>query len=657
MLLRLEDVVRRIGIRTLFEGVSLHVRAGDRIGLVGPNGAGKTTLLRIAAGIDEPDAGRRSTSRGVRIGMLGQEVDPTRTNSVREEAATALAHLDALERELRSLEAQMAADSGAVQASLADRYDTLQQRFARDGGFEREARIERVLSGLGFAEEVRDRPLRTFSGGWLMRVELAKLLLAEPDVLLLDEPTNHLDIPSIQWFEETLAAFEGGIVTISHDRAFLRRNTTSIAELENARFTLYAGGYDRYLTERAQRREELLARKKSQDRKVAETERFIERFRYKASKARQVQSRVKALEKLDRVELLDDDRRRIRLRIPEPPRAGEVPIALEAIHKRFGDTVVYEGVDFRMRRGDRVALVGPNGAGKSTLLRILAGVLPFDDGDRSLGHRVEVAFYAQHQLDELEADHTVLGSLESIASTEDVPRLRSHLGAFLFTGDDVDKKVSVLSGGEKARLALARMLLRPANVLVLDEPTNHLDIAACEVLEDALSAYVGTLAFISHDRDFIDALATKVVEVRDGELREFLGNYAHYHERTTAPANDARDGTAKAKENAEDVPAAEEAPTAAPADSKAARARERERRKRRDKTGRRIEKIEAEILEKEQAVAALELRLGDPDVYRDGEAVARIQADRDAAREEVATRYREWERLAAELESLDDAPD
>ncbi|MDX1650755.1 MAG: ABC-F family ATP-binding cassette domain-containing protein, partial [Myxococcota bacterium] len=494
---------------------------------------GKSTLLRIAAGEETPDAGSRQTPRGVRAGLLRQEVDPRGDARVRDEARSALAHLEEAHAELRHLEARMAAE-GRVDDALAARWDALHTRFALEGGFEREARVERVLAGLGFSEEARARPLRTLSGGWRVRVELAKLLLAEPEILLLDEPTNHLDLPSLEWFDETLAAFPGGVILVSHDRAFLRRHATRVAELAGGRFTLTEGGYDAWVAERAQRREELLARKRSQDRQIAETERFVARFRAKASKARQVQSRIKMLDKMERVEVPDDTTPRLRLRIPDPPRAGAVPVALSGIHKRYGDTVVYEGVDLALRRGERLALVGPNGAGKSTLLRILAGVLPFDAGRRELGHQAEVAFYAQHQLETLDASRTVLEELAAVARTEDVPRLRGHLGAFLFSGDDVEKKVGVLSGGEKARLALARMLLRPVNVLVMDEPTNHLDVDACVVLEQALRAYGGTLVFISHDRDFLDALATRVVEVRGGRLREFLGNYSDYRRKLAA---------------------------------------------------------------------------------------------------------------------------
>ena len=651
--LRLEGLSRSFGGRVLFEDVTLEVGPGDRIGLVGPNGAGKTTLLRLAAGEEEPDAGRRSLARGARIGLLRQEIDPGRSTTVRAEAATALADLEALEDELRELEARMAAEGRAgreLPPALAERYDALQHRFASEGGFEREARVERILDGLGFAPEARDRPLSAVSGGWRMRVELAKLLLADPDVLLLDEPTNHLDLPSIAFFEEMLRAFRGGVVVISHDRTFLRRHATRIAELTLGRFTIYAGGFDAYLEERARRMEELRARQRTQERQIAHTEQFIERFRYKASKARQVQSRIRALEKLARVEAPEDRRRRMRMRIPEPPRAGAVPVALENVHKRYGDKVVYAGVDFALRRGDRAALVGPNGAGKSTLLRMLAGVLPCDEGRRVLGHRAEIAFYAQHQLETLQPERSVLAELASVALTEDVPRLRGHLGAFLFSGDDVDKKVAVLSGGEKARLALAKLLLRPANVLVLDEPTNHLDLDACEVLEEALAGYRGTLVFISHDRSFIDALATRVVEVREGRLRDFPGNHADYEARLAAEAD-----RSQARDPA--VPAGTPSPRAGaqPAGSRAERAALRERRKARDRAARRVEQLEALILEKEGGVEALAWKLGDPEVYRDPDRVRALEAERTSLRAEIAALYREWDRLAAEVDALEAA--
>jgi ATP-binding cassette subfamily F protein 3 len=631
--LQLSGVMRRFGARVLFDGVDLELGPGDRVGLVGPNGAGKTSLLRIAAGLDAPDGGERALLRGARIGTLRQEIDPASDATVRAEALGAFAAIDALERELRELDARMA-QHGELPPQLAERYDLLHTRFDRAGGFSREARADAVLEGLGFDAAARERRLSTFSGGWIMRVELAKLLLAEPDVLLLDEPTNHLDLPSLEWFDQTLAAFPGGVMLISHDRSFLRRHTRRIAELRDGKYALYPCGYDAYLERKQQRKLELEAAARTQQKQIAQTERFIERFRYKATKAKQVQSRIKALDKLERVAVPEERKRRMRLRIPEPARAGAVPIALKAVHKRYGARVVYQGVDLALKRGEKLALVGPNGAGKSTLLRILAGVLPFEGGERELGHNVQVAFYAQHQLESLTPSRSVLEELEAVAAFEDIPRLRGHLGAFLFSGEEVQKKIGVLSGGEKARVALAKMLLRPANVLVLDEPTNHLDVEACEVLERALAEYAGTLVFISHDRDFLNALATRVVEVRGGKLREFLGNYDAYR--------------MKLREEAERSDAAPAERSGATAASDAQRSREE--RKARERLERRLARLEEQIGEKEAQVEALGARLGDADVYSDYERVREIEAERDALEDEVAALYAQWEALGAELE-------
>jgi ATP-binding cassette subfamily F protein 3 len=673
VLLQLDQINKGIGGRTLFRDASLVVRSGDRIGLVGPNGAGKTTLLRILAGGEKADSGKVAQPRGVRIGLLRQEIDPTQTNSVRAEAASALQRLDALEAELRTLEAEMGRSEGEISGDVAERYDKASNEFAHGGGFEREARVAEVLAGLGFDESMIDRPLNSFSGGWLMRVELAKLFLSSPDVLLLDEPTNHLDLPTIEWFEASVDAFRGAVVVVSHDRTFLRRHVGRVAEVDGTgRFTVYEGDYDRYLEQRELRRSELLARKANQDREIAHMERFVERFRAKATKAKQAQSRVKALEKIDRIEIEPDSVRRMRLRIPEPPRSGKRVVAAEGVAKRYGDNEVYSGVDLEVHRGDRLALVGPNGAGKSTLMRILAGAVEPDGGERVLGHNVEVAFFAQHQLEALHAKATVLEEMASDALTEDVPRLRGQLGAFLFSGDDVDKKVGVLSGGEKSRLALAKLLLRPANLLVLDEPTNHLDIAACEVLEEALSQYAGTLVFVSHDRAFLNALATRIVEVEGGRLREFLGNYDDYLARIAEEqAQSTTKEPAPSKGSSDHVKVASSAASVTEADAKDADAREksasrkaprklskeeraleRERRKNLDRGQRKIAKLEADIQTREAEMEQLGHALGDPAVYANAERVQSLNAERDALQNVIDGLYREWERLAHEVEIL-----
>jgi ATP-binding cassette subfamily F protein 3 len=679
MLLQVQGLGRQIGGRWLFRNASLSVQAGDRIGLVGPNGAGKSTLLRTIATDESPDEGQVQRSRDMRLGMLRQEIDPTLSHTVQQEAARALERLDALEREMRELEESMA-DSGergeAISTATAERYDQISGEFAHGDGFGREARVASVLAGLGFDDEARERPLSSFSGGWLMRVELAKLFLARPDVMLLDEPTNHLDLPAIQWFEEALASFPGALVIVSHDRTFLRKHATRFMELDGLGGAIvYEGRYDRYLALREERREQQLARKANQDREIAQMERFVERFRAKSTKAKQAQSRVKALEKIERIEVDADAKRRMRLRIPAPPRSGEQVIRLEDIHKSYGEKSVYRGMEFAVRRGERVALAGPNGAGKSTLLRIVSGTLDFDEGKRTLGHNVQAAYFAQHQLEALDPDLSVLEELSRSARNEDMPRLRGHLGAFLFSGDDVEKKISVLSGGEKSRVALAKMLLRPANLLVLDEPTNHLDIPACEVLEEALASYEGTLVFVSHDRAFINALASRVVEVKYGELRDFSGNYDDYLyrvERLDSKADDdtkvpADDGTPSHTEVEANAPApANPSPPTEPSTkpstkprpklqlSKEERQQERERRKNRDRVTRRIGRVEGEIQEREQALEQLSWQLGDPAVSSDADRLSEVHAEQQALQTAIDDLYAEWERLSDEAAALED---
>jgi ATP-binding cassette subfamily F protein 3 len=648
VLLRAEDLAKSIGTRRLFAEVSLEVHPGDRLGVVGPNGAGKTTLLRILAGDEPVDAGRVVQPRGVRIGRLRQEVDPTLECSIREEAARALDPLDALELERRAIEEEIAARGRRGEEpgpTLATRYDALRARFELAGGFAREARVARVLAGLGFDEAAADRPVRSLSGGWLMRVELAKLLLSEPDVLLLDEPTNHLDLPAIEWLEGFLAGWRGAVVAVSHDRRFLRRHVARIAELADGTLSHYTGNWDRYQEERAERRAQIEARRRHQDRRRAEIERFVERFRAKASKARQVQSRVKALERLDdaTARALPADPRGLRLRIPAPPRGGDPVVVLDGVAQGYGETLVYRDLELTIRRGERIALVGPNGAGKSTLLRIVAGVIPIQRGVRRLGHDVRAAFHAQHQLEALDPTRTVLGELERVAELGDIPRLRGHLGALLFSGDDVEKPVGVLSGGEKARLALAKLLLRPAQLLVLDEPTNHLDVAACEVLEQALAAWGGTVLFVSHDRAFVNAVATRVVEVRAGRLRTFAGNYDAYLERVAA--SDPGEG------GAPDPLSAGGPAGGGRSEAAATRRRDKERRRAEARAARELARTEDAILERERALEALAWRAADPAVHRDGERMRALEAERAALREEIEALYRTWEDHAAAVDA------
>jgi ATP-binding cassette subfamily F protein 3 len=525
-----------------------------------------------------------------------------------------------------------------------------------------------------------------FSGGWRMRAALARLLLLAPSLLLLDEPTNHLDLASLAWLEDFLTGYDGTVVVVSHDRYFLNRMVTSIADLTPEGLVVYPGDYDDFLVEREARRELLEARARNQAKRIAEVERFIERFRYKATKARQVQSRIKMLDKVERLEV-PGARRQVHFAFPEPPRTGRRVATLTGIHKAYGDNVVYAGVDVAVERGDRLALVGDNGAGKSTLLKILAGVLPFDRGERTLGSHVAVHYYAQHQLDALDSTRTVLEELEAVAPESTHTRLRTILGAFLFSGDSVDKKVAVLSGGEKARLALARMLVRPAALLCLDEPTNHLDLASREVLESALAEFPGTIVFISHDRYFINRIATVVVEVARGQLTPYPGSYDDFVESkergvvpsvarareprpapgppeakvvreraaAPAPARGGRDG-ARAMD---DRSPRETMPHVAPAASRAVEQAAAERPvvrlvKKKPSTEvkdlrRRVEEVERRIHGLEARMAELGAALSDPRIYLNGDRVRAVSSERRTAEEEMAGLMREWEALSTAL--------
>jgi ATP-binding cassette subfamily F protein 3 len=645
--IQLENVAKSYGGQRLFIDLSWRIGDHERIGLVGPNGAGKTTLCRLLARVEEPDAGRVIRDRGMTVGFLPQEVGGERAAaSVIAEALSGFADVWQLERELEAIADALATDPTEM---LTTRYGDLQHRFEARGGYRLEAEAMVILGGLGFRREDMHRPLAEFSGGWRMRVALARLLLLRPSLLLLDEPTNHLDLESLQWLENFLTEYDGSILIVSHDRYFLNRMVTSIAEVGPGGLTLYAGDYETYLVERAARRELLEARARNQAKRVAEIERFVERFRYQATKARQVQSRVKMLGRMERV-TIEAAPRRIRLGFPAPPRTGRSVVTLTDVHKAYGEHVVYAGVDLAIERGERVALVGVNGAGKSTLLRILAGVLPFERGTRALGANVTAHYYAQHQIDALDPARTVLEELEAAAPEAVRTRLRTILGAFLFSGDDVDKRVAVLSGGEKARVALARMLVRPAALLCVDEPTNHLDLASREVLEQALDAFAGTIVFISHDRYFINRLATRVVEVAGGRLISYVGGYDDYVERSTKARSASSPDTAP--------PAEAPRPAARRAEVRNVAARPREASARRSGSGKshrqkRLDEVERRIHDLEAKLAAFATLLCEPSVYADGPRVQAITAERTETERQVAWLMREWEDLSLELAERD----
>ncbi|SHL13770.1 ABC-F family ATP-binding cassette domain-containing protein [Hymenobacter psychrotolerans] len=634
-MISITDLDFHFGSRTLYDKASLHIKPKDKIGLIGLNGRGKSTLLRILVGEYKPDGGSISMSKDVSLGFLNQDLLSYDSHeSILVVAMQAFAEALDLQKKIDAILVEFETN---YTDDLVEKLADLQERFEALGGYTMQARAEEILEGLGFTTEELQRPLKLFSGGWRMRVMLAKILLQQPSLLLLDEPTNHLDLPSIKWIENYLAGYEGAVIIVSHDREFLDRTTNTTVEVTGGKLVPYAGNYSYYLEEKEERNAIQKGAFENQQAQIKQAERFIERFKAKASKAKQAQSRVKALDKLERIENVAGDDAKVNIKFNFTVTPGRHILRMEHVGKKYGDKIIFRDTHVHIERGDKIALIGANGKGKSTLMRLVAGQEAPTNGNHQLGHNVIMSFYAQHQLESLRIENEILQEMVEAGSKRSEMELRSVLGSFLFTGDEVYKKIKVLSGGEKSRVALAKTLISEANFLLLDEPTNHLDMQSVNILIQALDQYQGTYIVISHDRFFVENVANKIWYIEDYQLKEYPGTYAEYEQWQEDREKAAKKAGLPSPSAPKPLPREEKKVEAAPAKTPSPDQK---------KALKELAEVEKKIEESEKELARYETQLADPQIYQNAAQLKDATLKFEQVKKELAQLNDRWEMLA-----------
>ena len=638
----LSNISLQFSGKYLFKDVNYKISSGDKISLVGANGTGKSSILKIIAGLLQPESGEVLKQKRIAIGYLPQDSVTHRGKTLLEEASSALTDIIELQKKETSLAEALANPNltEEEQMDLAHQLGEVHHKLDGLDSYSAESKVEKILIGLGFAEEDFSRLTDEFSGGWQMRIALAKILISQNDILLLDEPTNHLDIDSLEWLIDFLKSYKGGLLIVSHDKNFITQVTNRTLEIFLGKFFTFKGDYDAYINYKIERDELTVHQYEQQQKKIKETQKFIERFRYKATKSRQVQSRIKQLDKVDLIEL-PEDKSEINIRFSEPPQSGRTPIKLISIHKSYGDKKVFQGIDFEIEKGEKIAFVGPNGAGKSTLAKIIAGVIDYNSGERILGHNTIISYYAQDVADNLNPTLDIIETVDGIDVNKTVGQLRSLLGSFLFSGDDVFKKVGVLSGGEKSRVALCKILLTKANFIILDEPTNHLDYTSKLILQKALINFNGSLILVSHDVDFLRPIASKVIDIRKGKLKTYLGDIDYFLSKRDLSSLERDAVVVEKKEKVE---------TTNRKDQKRLEAELRQQKHNATKNlVKEISSWEIKISSYENLIKDLERKLADPSIYSDGDAAKDITNRFNKTKSELEQANKKWEKLTEKL--------